>query len=71
MKLHIEDLNTNEIDSVAENELHDYVEEMLQNYYEVTSDYGNPIHDLMRYITATDKLIQILEEFNYGVKIER
>lgn len=71
MKLHIEDLNTNEIDIVSENELHDYVEEMLQNYYEVTSDYGNPIHDLMRYITDTDKLIQILEEFNYGVRIER
>lgn len=39
-------------------------EELLNRFYEVQSDYGNPIESLLRYISADDKR-KILSELHY------
>lgn len=41
--------------------------ELLEDYYECSSEYGNPIHDLLQYI-PDNKIKDLLEEFNYILK---
>ena len=57
-------------DIVKGKKLHEFVEKMLQSYYELEeSPFGDPIHDLMRYINDEESLIDLLECFNYDVTI--
>ena len=49
------------------NKLKRKTEELLEDYYECSSEYGNPICDLFKYI-PDNKIKDLLEEFNYILK---
>ena len=51
---------------IETDDLRETTKELLQYYYELRSDYGEPIKDLMRFIDDS-KLNDILENYEYRV----
>lgn len=56
-----------EIDSIEE--LREWAEDMLNDYYELYSEYGNPIYHLMLYI-PDDNLVSLIKDYNWIVEVK-
>lgn len=52
----------------SQEELREWTEEMLKNFYEIYTEYGDPIWSLLEYI-PDEELPSLISDYNYEVKI--